>query len=191
MPFKRGDYFSQDQLLRLQQSLNGADYFSVVNVVPNVDKASDGVVDITVQLAPAKRTIYTGGPFIGTDTGFGVRVGLERRWVNRRGHKWKNEMVAAQRLKTVSTQYSMPMPGDNQRSFNFGANFRDSDTDTLAVAHVRTGRQRDPPMARLDPHHRRACACPAPSPWASAATNRTTRPASSTAAARRCSAKCR
>jgi translocation and assembly module TamA len=130
VPFKRGDYFSQDQLLDLQQALNGADYFAVVNVLPDVDEAKGGVIDVTVQLAPAKRTIYTGGPFIGTDTGFGVRGGIERRWVNRRGHKWKNELVLAQRLKTLSTLYSIPMPGDNQRSFNFGANFRDADTDT-------------------------------------------------------------
>ncbi|HEV2682707.1 MAG TPA: autotransporter assembly complex family protein [Rhodanobacter sp.] len=130
VPFKSGDYFAQDQLLELQQALNGADYFAVVNVLPDVDEAKDGVIDVNVQLAPAKRSIYTGGPFIGTDTGFGVRGGLERRWVNRHGHKWKNELVLAQRLKTLSTLYSIPLPGDNQRSFNFGANFRDANTTT-------------------------------------------------------------
>ena len=130
VPFKPGDYFSQDQLLQLQQALNGADYFSVVNVLPDVDTAKNGVVDITVQLAPAKRTIYTGGPFIGTDTGVGVRAGIERRWVNNRGHKWKNEVVLAQRLKTVTSLYTVPLPGPNQRSLNYGATYRDSNTDT-------------------------------------------------------------
>jgi len=130
VPFKSGDYFDQDQLLQLQQALNGADYFSVVNVLPEVDAKAHGQVDVKVELAPAKRTIYTGGPFIGTDTGFGVRASMERRWVNARGHKWKNELVLAQRLKTLSTLYSIPMPGPDQRSFNFGANFRDANTDT-------------------------------------------------------------
>ncbi|MEW9623940.1 autotransporter assembly complex protein TamA [Rhodanobacter geophilus] len=130
LPFKPGDWFDQDQLLQLQQALNGADYFAVVNVLPQVDEKAHGRVDIKVELAPAKRTIYTGGPFIGTDTGFGVRGGVERRWVNRRGHKWKNELVLAQRLKTLSTLYSIPMPGDDQRSFNYGANFRDANTST-------------------------------------------------------------
>jgi translocation and assembly module TamA len=130
LPFKSGDYFSQGQLLQLQQALNGADYFSVVNVLPDTDQARNGVVDIHVQLVPARQTIYTGGPFIGTDTGFGVRGGVERRWVNRRGHKWKNELVLAQRLKMLSTLYSIPMPGSHQRSFNFGANFRDANTST-------------------------------------------------------------
>lgn len=130
VPFKPGDYFSQIDLLNLQQALNGADYFSVVNVLPDVEEADAGVVDVTVQLVPAKRTIYTGGVFYGTDTGPGVRGGIERRWVNKRGHKWKNEIVAATRLKTLSTLYTVPMPGPNQRSFNYGAKFRDANTDT-------------------------------------------------------------
>ncbi len=130
VPFKSGDYFSQDQLLVLQQALNGADYFVVANVSPDLDEARQGIVDIHIQLVPAKRTIYTGGPFIGTDTGLGVRGGVERRWLNRYGHKWKNELVVAQRLNTLSTLYTIPLPGPNQRSYNFGAKFRDSDTTT-------------------------------------------------------------
>ncbi|HET8899310.1 MAG TPA: BamA/TamA family outer membrane protein, partial [Rhodanobacteraceae bacterium] len=121
---------SQAELLALQQALTGADYFAVVNVQPQVRDGADAIVDVTVQLVPAKRSIYTGGPFVGTDTGVGVRAGLERRWVNRRGHKWKNELVLAQRLKTVSTLYTIPLPGPNQRSYNIGANYRDADTRT-------------------------------------------------------------
>ncbi|RDI97633.1 outer membrane protein assembly factor [Dyella solisilvae] len=130
VPFKSGDYFAQEKLLQLQQALTGADYFAVVNVLPDVNDKKNGVVDVKVELAPAKRTVYTGGPFIGTDTGVGVRAAVERRWTNSRGHKWKNELVLAQNLKTLSTLYSVPMPGLNQRSFNYGATYRDSDTDT-------------------------------------------------------------
>lgn len=130
VPFKPGDYFDQNQLLTLQQALNGADYFSAVNVIPETDQAKDGVVDIKVQLAPAKRRIYTSGLFVGTDTGVGVRGGVEYRWINSYGHKWKNDIVLAQRLKTVSSQYTIPLPGDNQRSLNFGINYRDANTVT-------------------------------------------------------------
>ncbi|RUL62374.1 outer membrane protein assembly factor [Dyella dinghuensis] len=130
VPFKPDDYFDQAQLLKLQQTLSGADYFSVVNVVPQIDTAKNGIVDVDVELSPAKRTIYTAGLFVGTDTGIGVRGGVEQRWVNKYGHKWKNDVVLAQRLKMVSTQYTIPLPGDNQRSLNFGATYRDSDTVT-------------------------------------------------------------
>jgi translocation and assembly module TamA len=130
VPFKPGDYFDQAQLLKFQQALNGADYFSVVNVMPQIDTAKNGIVDIDVDLAPAKRTVYTAGLFVGTDTGFGVRGGVENRWVNQYGHKWKNDIVLAQRLKTVSTQYTIPLAGDNERSLNFGATYRDANTVT-------------------------------------------------------------
>jgi translocation and assembly module TamA len=130
VPFKSGDYFNQDQLLKLQQTLNGADYFAVVNVMPQLDTAKNGIVDIDVQLAPAKRTIYTSGLFVGTDTGVGVRGGIGKRWVNQYGHKWTNDVVLAQRLKTVTSQYTIPLPGDNERSLNFGATYRDANTVT-------------------------------------------------------------
>lgn len=130
LPFRAGDWFAQDQLLQLQQALNGTDYFAVVDVQPQFDARANDRIDIDVTLTPAKRTLYTGGPFLGTDTGYGLRAGMTRRWVNRHGHRWKNELVLAQRLKTLATLYTIPLPGDDQRSWNFGANYRDADTST-------------------------------------------------------------
>ncbi|HET7266829.1 MAG TPA: autotransporter assembly complex family protein [Oleiagrimonas sp.] len=130
VPWDPGDYYDQDELLLLQRQLNGADYFSVVNVRPDLKHKRDGVVDVNVELKPDARSIYTGGPFIGTDTGLGIQLGLDRRWVNDRGHKWKNRLVLAQRLKTASTYYTIPLPGDMHRSWNFGAKYRDADTDS-------------------------------------------------------------
>lgn len=130
VPWKQGDFYTQEQLLSLQQRLTEADYFAMVDVNPDIENAQDGVVNILVKLGPAKRSIYTGGIFVGTDTGFGVRGGLERRWMNRRGHKLKSEAIVAQRLKTLSTLYTIPLPGPDNRSFNFGVNFRDEDTET-------------------------------------------------------------
>jgi translocation and assembly module TamA len=130
IPWHEGDFYTQDQLLGFQQRLIDADYFSIAQVQPDVEHAHDGIVPIKVMLAPAKRTIYTGGVFIGTDTGVGVRGGIERRWINQRGHKLKFETILAQRLKTASALYQIPLPGPDNHSFNFGANFRDENTDT-------------------------------------------------------------
>src|SRR5699024_7209987 len=130
VPWKPGDYFSQRDLLALQQRLNGADYFSVVSVQPDLKHKHEDTVDVDVDVEPAKRSIYTGGPFVGTDTGVGIQLGLERRWVNDRGHKWRNKLVLAQRLKTLSTFYTIPLPESMHRAWNFGAKYRDADTDT-------------------------------------------------------------
>lgn len=130
IPWHEGDFYSQDQLLGFQQRLIDADYFSIAQVQPDIEKAHDGTVPITVMLAPAKRTIYTGGVFIGTDTGPGVRGGVERRWVNLRGHKLKLEAIVATRLKTASALYQIPLAGPSNHSLNFGATYRDEDTDS-------------------------------------------------------------
>ena len=107
-----------------------ANYFAISQVQPDIDKASAGNVPIAVTLAPAKRNVYTGGVFVGTDTGFGVRGGVERRWVNRHGHKLKFETILAQRLKTLSTLYQIPLPGRNNHSLNFGITYRNENTKT-------------------------------------------------------------
>ena len=130
IPWDVGDYYDQAQLLALQQRLFDANYFAISQVQPDIDKASAGNVPIAVTLAPAKRNVYTGGVFVGTDTGFGVRGGVERRWVNRHGHKLKFETILAQRLKTLSTLYQIPLPGRNNHSLNFGITYRDENTKT-------------------------------------------------------------
>lgn len=135
VPFEAGDWYQQQQLLAMQQALSGANYFSVINVLPQFDTARDGHIDIKVEVVPANRSVYTGGPFVGSDVGLGVRVGVQRRWVNDRGHKWSSELVLAQRLQTLSSTYTIPMPGPHQRSFNIGGKYRDIDTDS---AHARS-----------------------------------------------------
>lgn len=130
LPWHEGDFYTQELLLLLQQRLNEADYFAVVDVNPDVENAADGVVPIKVALAPAKRSVYTGGIFVGTDTGLGVRGGLDRRWMNRRGHTFRSELILAQRLTSASALYQIPLPGPDSRTFNFGVNYRDEDTET-------------------------------------------------------------
>lgn len=130
IPWREGDFYTQDQVLALQQRLIDADYFSIAQVQPDTEHAHDSIVPITVVLAPAKHTIFTAGVFIGTDTGPGLRGGIERRWVNLHGHKLKFETILATRLKTLSAQYQIPLPGQDNHSLNFGATYRDENTDT-------------------------------------------------------------
>ncbi len=130
IPWNVGDYYDQTQLLTLQQRLFDANYFAISQVQPDTEKASGGNVPVAVTLAPAKRTVYTGGVFVGTDTGFGIRGGVERRWVNLHGHKMKYEAILAQRLKTLSTLYQVPLPGKDNHSLNFGITYRDENTKT-------------------------------------------------------------
>ncbi len=106
--WKEGEYFHQGRLDRLRTSLAKLDYFSLVDISPDPDNAVDKRVPVTVKLTPAKRSIYTAGLSFGTDSCAGVRMGVERRYVNTRGHKALAQLDYAQKRKTLTLQYRIP-----------------------------------------------------------------------------------
>ncbi len=106
--WEQGSYFHQGKLDRLRESLVALDYFSLIDIRPDPERAVDGEVPIDVHLSLAPRSIYTVGLRYGSDTGAGVRLGLERRYVNRRGHKLLAELDWADKRKTFTTIYRVP-----------------------------------------------------------------------------------
>jgi translocation and assembly module TamA len=108
VPWQPGDPFDQARLRDLQASLVALDYFSGVDIRPLPEQAVDGQVPVQVNLVPSKRTVYSAGVRSGTDTGLGVTLGLDRRWVNDRGHKLRTLASLAQRRNDITSQYKIP-----------------------------------------------------------------------------------
>ena len=106
--WEEGDYYHQGRLDRLRKSLGALDYFSRIDIEPQPENAVDGRVPIAVRLTPAKRSIYSAGLSYGTDSGAGVSLGLERRYLNSRGHKALAQLDYAQNRKTLTVQYRIP-----------------------------------------------------------------------------------
>ncbi len=106
--WKEGDYYHQGRLDRLRKSLSGLDYFSRIDIEPQPENAVEGRVPVKVRLTPAKRSIYTVGGSYGTDSGFGVSLGLERRYLNARGHKGLAQLDYAEKRKTLTLQHRIP-----------------------------------------------------------------------------------
>jgi translocation and assembly module TamA len=129
-PWQDGEYYSADKMLALQQALVDADYFTSVAVAPDLEHTADGVVPIDVMLIPAKRTLYTANVYVSTDSGPGTKLGIERRWLNKRGHKLGGTVEYSARLQEISTKYQIPKPGLRNRNYTIGAGYRDEETDT-------------------------------------------------------------
>ncbi|HZH42525.1 MAG TPA: autotransporter assembly complex family protein [Lysobacter sp.] len=106
--WEEGSYYHQGKLDRLRESLARLDYFGRIDIEPHPERAVDHRVPVTVTLTPARRDVYTVGLSYGTDSGAGVRLGLERRYVNDRGHKALAQLDWAQRRKTATLQYRIP-----------------------------------------------------------------------------------
>jgi translocation and assembly module TamA len=130
VPWTEGTYYTNDDLLALQQRLVDADYFSSVAVTPRLNERRDAVVPIDVLLVPAKRTVYTADVYVSSDSGPGVRLGVQRRWLNKRGHKLGGKIEYSTRLQEISTNYRIPYPGVRNRNFDFGVAYRDEETDS-------------------------------------------------------------
>ena len=104
-----GDPFEALDIDRLRTSLASLDYFATISVEAQPPSAaSEKVVPVTVHLTPAKRSLYTAGLSYGTESGAGVRLGLERRYLNSRGHKALAQLDYAQKRKTLTLQYRIP-----------------------------------------------------------------------------------
>jgi len=130
IPWEPGEYYSAEQLLAFQQRLVDADYFATVSVQPNVEDARDTSVPIDALLTPAKPSVYSGSVYVSTDSGPGVRLGTDRRWVNRRGHKLNADIEYSDRLQEFAVGYRVPLRGRNERMLSFGTAYRDETTDT-------------------------------------------------------------
>ncbi len=106
--WEEGSYFHQGKLDRLRESLSGLDYFGNIDIQAKPEDAVDGRVPVVVDLTLAKRDVYTTGVSYGTESGAGVRFGLDRRYVNSRGHKLSTALDYAQKRKSFTTQYRIP-----------------------------------------------------------------------------------
>jgi translocation and assembly module TamA len=130
VPWKPDEYYSSDRLLQLQQRWVDADYFSAVSVQPDLDHLADGRVPIDTLLIPAKRTLFTAAAYVSTDYGPGGKLGVERRWINDRGHKVGGQIEYSLRLESINAYYRIPRPGQRNRNYNFAAGYRDEETDS-------------------------------------------------------------
>lgn len=104
----QGEPYDEDKLERLRRSLIGLDYFGLVEVSPKPEDATDKTVPVEVNLTPAPRSIYTVGLSYGTQSGAGISGGVERRYLNSRGHKALAQVDYANKRKTATLQYRVP-----------------------------------------------------------------------------------
>ncbi len=134
--WEQGSYYHQGKLDRFRESLARLDYFSSIDIEPQPENAVDGEVPVKVTLTPAKRSIYTAGLSYGTDSGAGVRLGVERRYLNDRGHKALAQVDFAQRRKTATLQYRIPAFAWLDGWYTFSLQGSDEQTDYIDTRRI-------------------------------------------------------
>ena len=126
-----GEPYHQDRVERLRDSLQRLEYFATIDIEPQIENAPERQVPIAVTLTPAKRSVYTAGVSYGSDSGAGVRLGTEHRYVNMRGHKALTSLDYAQRRKLLTLQYRIPAFAWLDGWYTFSLQSADEQTDWI------------------------------------------------------------
>lgn len=138
LTFERGEPYSLDKLIDLQQALNNSDYFQIVEVSPGDLTPGSDEVPVNVVLTPRKRHRYEFALGYGTDTGARAGFGWQMPRINEKGHKLETAIRVSERGNRAYTNYRVPgkNPRTDQIVYTAGIyeeNFEDTDSDRREV----------------------------------------------------------
>lgn len=141
IPFDEGDPFDNRKLLDLRQELNRSGYFSRVRIQarPEQAEASTRRVPVDIEAERRPRYEFLAGVGYATDTGPRMRLGLENRRVNRRGHSYQAEIEASQINTGAGFNYRIPLSDPNREYMNLYTSYMRDETDTSFSERYRLG----------------------------------------------------
>jgi len=141
--FKPGDPYDPETLLAMQGKLIGMEYYEKVEIVPHKEDAGeDRTVPIEVVATPNKANKYRFGIGYATDVGPRVTLEWRRRYLTRRGHKFKLELSISQKIQVLKGDYRIPI-GNPLRDYitirpdirSYDTASRQGDSQTIQFAH--------------------------------------------------------
>lgn len=138
VPFKPGDPYEAEEIVRFNRNLLESQYFGSVRVRPLPDQAVENQVPIDVGLEPAEPNQVGLGLGYSTDIGPRAQINWRRRWVNRRGHSAGAQLELSEPRQTLESVYRIPLssPIDDVLEFQLGLQseeFQDTDSERLTL----------------------------------------------------------
>ena len=129
--FQEGDYIDVTQLIDLQSALIDSNYFADVEVLPLINELEDGEIPVQVSLTPRPRNLYRAGIGFGTDTGARTQLGMDRRYVNKRGHRLNANLRLSEIRNDISGSYMIPGIDPRFDQFGIRGRFAEENSDTI------------------------------------------------------------
>jgi len=142
MPFRPGEPYDLDKVLRYQQRLRDSDFFREVNVVPQPGLSGSRTVPVRVELRANPRNTWRVGVGYGTDTGPRIAADWDNRYLNRRGHGAEARLRLSPVLSTLAGNYLVPFFRGENVELGLTALLSHEDTDTSESNLMQTGVRR-------------------------------------------------
>jgi translocation and assembly module TamA len=142
VPFERGDPYTSGQVIRLQRNLTHSGFFQAVRVRPQFDDALDGEIPILAELEPRKRTAYEVRLGFSTDLGPRLGFALDRRYANRRGHRYNAELELSDKRSGIGFNYDIPLADPLSDNLSLFTSYRTEDTGVSESDRFQIGASR-------------------------------------------------
>lgn len=139
--FKPGDVYDPDVLLDLQARLLGTEYFEKVEIVPQRDPSGTGrMVPIEVIAERSRANRFRVGLGFATDIGPRLSFDWRRRYLNRWGHYFRNQLSLSPALSEWNFDYRIPIRDPLRDYWRINPNVTYYDNTTregwIALLHV-------------------------------------------------------
>lgn len=121
IPFKTGDPYSSEQLLKLQDNLNRSGYFRHISINDLIAQKQSQQIPVLFKLTPRPPQQYTAGIGYSTDVGIRGTLGWESRCLNQFGHKLSIMSQLSKVQNSLQTTYTIP--GTQPNTDNYNINF--------------------------------------------------------------------
>lgn len=128
VPFRPGQPYSSEQILKLNNDLSGSGYFNSVVINPQISSSTQ--VPVNIQLTPAPKYSYSLGVGYGTDTGVRGRAAMHITPLNRSGHKFNAIAQGSFLQNTLQAQYIIPGSNPAVDQYSLTGNFSNLNYDT-------------------------------------------------------------
>lgn len=106
---QQGDPYTLDSLLRTQYVLDDSQYFSTVDIESGDADRETLTVPVMVSAEPNRKHRFGASLGYGTDTEIRGRFTWDNRRVNRRGHRFKVELLGSALVTELTARYAIPV----------------------------------------------------------------------------------
>lgn len=142
LEFDTGNPYDSRLLNQAYNDLSLSGYFSRIELLPDFEGASNGMIPVRVLLEPADRIEYTVGTGYSTDTGLRLRAGYHNRRLNAKGHRFKSDIGLSPVIQGLTAEHRRPLADPRREWLSYAAALTHEDTDTFESDTARVGVRR-------------------------------------------------
>lgn len=137
--FEEGQPFDSKRVLETQQAYLGAGYFSAARIQKGNTDPISRQIPISISLTDSPRWSLLTGLGFSTDTGPRIRLGVENRRVNKKGHRFRAETQLSEVEQGAGASYQIPLADPLHERLDLHTSYVNENTDSNTNERWMTG----------------------------------------------------